>query len=192
LTKGQSAGKLPGLQWIQEHLNGSKKAMEYPKAVIEKAQKQAELLERIERGENREQVCDRLGLEASETELAALKAKYEASGRRWQALLDGRFGHSQKAHSALRAWLYERKREDESLRSPQLKREIAERFGVDISEGHINYLLRKQGLTAPPGRPYKSVESPGESEPEASQSVDNAGTFFPGSSQRRNGVESEH
>jgi hypothetical protein len=165
--------------------------VEYPKAVIEKARKQAELLQRIERGEDREQACERLGLEVNETDLAALQAKYEAGGRSWQALLDGRFGHSQKAHSALREWLYERKREDESLRSPQLKREIAERFGVDISEGHINYLLRKRSLTAPPGRPYKSAESPDESEPEASQSVDNAGIFFPGSGQGRNGVESE-
>ena len=166
--------------------------MEYPKAVIEKAQKQAELLQRIERGEDRELACERLELEVSEAEVSALKAKYEAGGRRWQALLDGRFGHSQKAHSALRAWLYERKREDESLRSPQLKREIAERFGVDISEGHINYLLRKRSLTAPQGRPYKSAESSDEPEPEASQSIDNAGIFFPGSGQRRNGLESEH
>lgn len=166
--------------------------MEYPKAVIEKAQKQAELVQRIEQGENREQVCERLGLEVSETDLTTLKANYEAGGRRWQALLDGRFGHSQKAHSALRAWLYERKREDENLRSPQLKREIADRFGVDISEGHINYLLRQRGLTAPPGRPYKPTESPSESEPAASESVDNAGIFFPGSGQGRNGVESEH
>jgi transposase len=162
--------------------------MEYPKAVIEKAQKQARLLRRIEQGEDREQVCEELGLEVSEIELAVLKAKYEAGGGKWKALLDGRFGHAQKAHSELRAWLYERKREDESLRSPQLKREIRERFGVELSEGHINYLLRKHSMTAPQGRPYKTEAEEDQSEEAPSESVDNAGVFFPGSGQGGNGT----
>ena len=75
-----------------------------------------------------------------------------------------------------------RKKEDESLRAPQLAEEIEEKFGVKLSAGHINYLLRKRGLTALPGRPPK--EQPPDEEAAAALAVpnapvDNAGIFFP-------------
>lgn len=161
--------------------------MNYPKAVIEKAKRMEKLLQRIDKGETLQQVCADLGVSVNEKRLAALQAKYKAGGQSWQALLDGRFGREQKAHSALREWLYERKRQDKTLRSPELVKEVKAQFGVKLSEGHINHLLRKRSLTAPPGRQYKPVAT--ESEPEAlptsDESLENAGTFFPGSSQGR-------
>ncbi len=159
--------------------------MNYPKAVIEKAKRMEKLLQRIAEGETLEQICTDLGVSVNEKQLAALQTKYEAGDQSWQGLLDGRFGHEQKAHSALREWLYERKRQDKTLRASQLVKEAKAQFGVKLSEGHINYLLRKRSLTAPPGRPYKQVATESESEavPKSDESLENAGTFFPGSSQ---------
>lgn len=159
--------------------------MNYPEAVIEKAKKTEKLLHRVTEGEELEQVCADLRVSVDKKRLAALQAKYTAGGQTWQALLDGRFGREPRAHSALREWLYERKKEDETWRAPQLAREIEARFGVKLSDGHINYLLRKRGLTSPPGRPYKRTAI--EVEPESTASLDNAGIFFPGSSKGRDG-----
>ena len=163
--------------------------MDYPQAVIAKAQKMEKLLQRVVQGEPLDQVCAELDVEVNEKQLAKLQAKYKAGGERWEALLDGRYGHTQKVHSAMLAWLYERKEQDETLRAPTLVKEIEKKFGVVLSSGHINYLLRKRGLTAPPGRPYKDppAEQEEEQPPTTTESLDNAGTFFPGSSQGRDG-----
>ena len=87
-----------------------------------------------------------------------------------------------KVHSALKEWLYERKRQDSKLRASHLAQEIAEKFDVELSAGHINHLLRKRGLTAAPGRPFKQTETTEEQETreEAAASQENAGLFFPG------------
>ena len=162
--------------------------MDYPEAVMEKAKLHGELVKRVESGESREQVCEDLGIQVDEERLAILRTKYKAGGQTWQALLDGRHGHSQKVHSEIREWLYERKKQNEKQRSPALAKEIEKKFGVKISEGHVNYLLRKQGLAAPPGRPYKGkeVEKAEESVSETTESLENGGIFFPGSSQGGN------
>ena len=167
--------------------------MDYPKAVIEKAQKMEKLLQRVDAGEPLDQVCAELDVGIDEKRLAALQAKYKAGGETWEALLDGRFGHPHTAHAELREWLYERKKQDETLRAPKLATEIEKKFGVVLSAGHINYLLRKRELTAPPGHPYKHppAEQEEEQPPTTTESLDNAGTFFPGSSQGRDGCSSD-
>jgi hypothetical protein len=167
--------------------------MDYPKAVIEKAQKMEKLLQRVDAGEPLDQICAELDVEIDEKQLAALQVKYKAGGETWEALLDGRFGHPHTAHSELRAWLYERKEQDETLRAPKLAKEIERKFHLVLSPGHINYLLRKRRLTAPPGRPYKDppTEQEEEQTPTTTESLDNAGTFFPGSSQGRDGCSSD-
>jgi transposase len=159
--------------------------MDYPDAVIAKAKRTATLIERVESGESLAKVCTELGLSVSWEQLKKLQAKYETGGREWQALLDGRFGHDVKVHSALKEWLYERKRQDSSLRASHLAKEIAEKFDVELSAGHINHLLRKRGLTAPPGRPFKETEvtEVQETREEATPSQENAGLFFPGGSE---------
>ena len=134
-------------------------------------------------------MCAELDLAVDAKHLARLQVKYEAGGRTWEALSDGRYGHPQKAHSALREWLSERKRQDKELTASQLVDEVKTQFKVELSAGHINYLLRKVELTRPPGRPPNQPVAEAESgEPEApSQSLDNAGIFFPGSSKGRVG-----
>ena len=164
--------------------------MDYPPAVLEKAQRLEQLLLRVAAGESLDAANAAFGFNLDERQLARWQAKYEAGGRRWEALIDGRHGHPRQAHSALREWLYARKEQDEEVRAPQLVDEIAEKFGVELSAGHINYLLRKRGLTAPPGRPLKGSDTAAEppAAPNApSASMDNAGIFFPRSNEGEDG-----
>ena len=166
--------------------------MAYPQAVLEKAKRLEHLLQRVAAGESLESANQALGFDLDQCELARAQAKYESGGHRWQSLIDGRHGHSRKASSALREWLYTRKEEDESLRAPKLVEEIKARFGVTLTDGHVNYLLRKRGLSAPPGRPYKggAKETASEDAPTSTESVDNAGLFFPRGSKAGDGSSS--
>ncbi len=167
--------------------------MDYPTAVMEKAKRMEKLLQRVAEGESLAQACADLEVSVDEKRLAALQAKYETGDRTWEALLDGRFGHKQKAHSALVEWLYKCKEQDETLRAPDLVDKIERKFGVHFSDGHINELLRARGLSAPPGRPRKWP--PPEAEPGAAskttESLENGGVFFPGSSKGRDGSHAE-
>ena len=166
--------------------------MIHPPAVCEKAQRLERLLRRIEWGEPFDQVRADLGLSIEDEDVPKLQARYEAGGRTWEALIDGRYGHPQTAHSALREWMYERKREDDSLTARELAEEIAEQFRVELSIGHINYLLRKVELTRPRGRPCRRREEEEEAAAQApaapsDESLDNGGLFFPGRGEARGG-----
>jgi len=165
--------------------------MEHPKAVIEKAKRLERLLHQVAAGESLDEVNETLGFDLDQEQLARAQAKYEAGGGTWEALIDGRYGRAQKVHSEIREWLYTRKeRDDEDVRAPQLAQEIQEKFGVEVDPGHINYLLRKRGLTASPGRPYKKEpvgEETTRSATVPSESIDNAGIFFPGGREDGNG-----
>jgi transposase len=148
------------------------------------------LLQRLEAGERLISVRAELGLDIKADEVPDLRAKYEAGGRTWEALLDGRYGHAQTAHSALREWMYQRKREDPTLTAGQIADAVAAQFGVRLSAGHVNYLLRKVELTRPPGRPYKIA--PNTADPSApaappDTALDQAGLFFPRGGQARPG-----
>ena len=167
--------------------------MEYPKAVAEKAKRLEQLLQRGAAGEPLAEINEALGFNLDENQLAKAQAKYEAGGGQWEALVDGRYGHAQKIHSGIREWLYSRKEKDQAVRAPQLAREIKEKFQVDVDPGHLNYLLRKRGLTAPPGHPGKQevVGKEGEDGPAASESLDNAGLFFPGGGEDGAGGEGD-
>ncbi len=129
--------------------------MDYPLAVIDKAQRLEKLLLRVEAGAAFEPVRAELDVPVTAADLPKWQAKYAAGDRQWAALLDGRFGHTQTVNSAMREWLYERKRQDDTLRAPALAAALAQEFGVRVAAGHINYLLRKVGLSGPPGRPFK-------------------------------------
>ncbi len=156
--------------------------MEYPEAVLMKAKKMTELVERTQAGEALSDVSAELGIAVTESQLRRLQAKYASDPGGWEGLLDGRFGHEQKVNSALETWLYARKEADKNVRAPALAVEIKEKFDVKLSVGHINYLLRKRALSAPPGRPFKAevVESGEEESQSQPASVVNAGLFFPG------------
>lgn len=162
--------------------------MEYPKAVLEKAKGLEQLVLRVSAGEGLEAVNRELGLKVEQKQLAEIAAKYEAGGRKWEVLIDGRYGHAQKVHSGIREWLYKRKEGDEEVRAPQLAREIKEKFEIEVNPGHLNYLLRKRSLSAPVGRPYKEKgEGEEKKAPSPDEPKDNAGIFFPGRGESRVG-----
>jgi len=156
--------------------------------VHRKAQKQEQLLLRVEAGEDLGQVCAELEVEITPERAKKLKAKYEAGGRRREALLDGRYGHHQQVNSAVRAYLYERKQENKELTAGELAAEVDKKYGVKVSEGHINHILRKVALTRGQGRPRKGEKK--EEAREASQA--NAGLFFPGGSEARTGGDGDN
>ena len=155
--------------------------MDHPQAVIKKAQRLAHLLRRVEQGETLAEVCTEIGVEITPNRLVALQAKYETGGRSWEALIDGRHGHVQKVTADMKEWLYERKRQDKTLTGPELVKAIRDKYGVELSVGHVNHLLRQVELSRQTGRPPKPVA---EKEPErggiSEPVVDNAGIFFPG------------
>jgi len=141
--------------------------MHHPPAVCAKAQRLEQLLLRVEAGEPLEAVCDALGLHVTAAELAWWQTQYEAAGRSWEVFLDGRYGRPQKVHSGMREWLYARKRADATLTAPELARELEQQFQVTVSANHVNYLLRKVGLTGPSGRPGPREEESTAEEPPA-------------------------
>jgi transposase len=153
--------------------------MDYPLAVAEKAKRLEQLLQRVAAGERLAEMNEELDFNLDEKQLAQAQAKYEAGGGQWEALVDGRYGHPQKVHSGIREWLYRRKEKDQAVRAPQLAREIKAKFAVEVEPGHLNYLLRKRGLTASPGHPPKPET--GDQEREAGsapgESLDNAPLF---------------
>lgn len=157
--------------------------MKHPEAVIEKAKKIELLLNRVEVGEPFEQVLAELGLAISLNDLPKLQAKYVTGGRSFDVFIDGRYGHWQTVNSAVREWLYERKEQAKELSARQLANEMEEKFGVRVAAGHINYLLRKRGLTNRTGRPKsRSRMDAAQAPQEFSEQIDeNAGLFFPGS-----------
>lgn len=153
--------------------------MYYPPAVQQKAQRLEQLLVRLAAGEPLDPLCAELGFKLTPKRISQLQAKYEAGGRSWHALQDGRFGHYQQVNTAVRAYLYERKQQDDQLTAGQLAGEVAAQFGVTVSEGHLNHVLRQVALTRPPGRPGPKPARTGPTSP-TDRPVANAGLFFPG------------
>jgi len=162
----------------------------HPLAVCEKAQRLERLLQRLKAGERLVSVRAELGLDVTASEVPDLRAKYEEGGRTWEGLLDGRYGHPQTAHSALREWMYQRKREDPTLTAGQLAEAVAAQFGVRLSAGHVNYLLRQVELTRPTGRPAKAPTNTANTLATATPpdtALDQAGLFFPRGGQASDG-----
>jgi hypothetical protein len=164
--------------------------MYYPPAVSEKARRLEQLLLRLEAGEPLDQVRAELELELKPERVNQLQAKYEAGGRRWEALLDGRFGHYQHVNSAIRAYLFERKQQDERLTAGELAREVEQKFGLGISVGHINHVLREVALTRQPGRPRQRAV-PAEAAATCAPAQAQAGLFFPGRGQATGGRDDD-
>ena len=155
----------------------------HPQVVIEKAQRLEQLLQRVEQGKSLAEVCAELDIEVTPEHLMTLQAKYEAGGRSWEGLIDGRYGRQQSVTSEMKEWLYERKRQDKTLTGPELVQELEERFKVKISVGHVNHLLRQVSLSRQTGRPPKTGEKKEAEEVKTGGPVvDNAGIFFPGGS----------
>lgn len=91
--------------------------MDYPEAVLKKAQRLEQLLLRFAAGEPLSKLNAELGFALAEEEVPGQQVRYEEGGRTWEALIDGRHGHAHKVHCGIREYLYARKAEDASTYS---------------------------------------------------------------------------
>lgn len=162
---------------------------EVPRAVQQKARNLECLLLRWKAGEDPDTLRDELGLRVTIEQLPRLWARYERAGCRWEALIDGRYGHPQKANSAVRGWLIERKQDNPELTGPELSTELEQLWGTDLTSGYVNTLLRRQGLTRGRGRPGPRASREPQAAPEVvTEVVANAGLFFLEAAKQEMGV----
>jgi hypothetical protein len=59
-------------------------------------------------------------------------------------------------NTTIREWPYEQERQDKDVRIPASAREIQEKLGIKVSDGHINYLLTQAWFHGIPGSGHLS------------------------------------
>src|SRR5712692_6263072 len=149
------------------------------------ARRKEQWILRTERGENAERVRRELKVPLQTSSLEWLRQRYQAGGRKWQALLERRHGVATKGTAKVKAFLAQAKAQHPQLTGAELCRQIWERFEIEISLGRLNALVREAGLSNPPGRPAKAPEAKAPLAP--AKEVDNAGAFFPSGRAHRTG-----
>jgi transposase len=142
---------------------------------VNRALAQEKLLQRLDRGEDLEELCRELRLSLKLSSLPFLRRRYRQGGSTWEALLDHRHGHSYKIMPERRAWLRKQKQENPALTQKELAERFEEEFQVSISQSHISNILRAEGVAIPGGQRYRSPEN-------QSLPVERAGVFFPSGS----------
>jgi hypothetical protein len=141
---------------------------------INRALAQEQLLQRLDRGEVFEVLCQELGLSLKPGSLPYLRRRYRQGGASWQALVDQRQGHSYKMSPERRAWLRQQKQDNPALTQAELGQHFEEEFQVTISQSHISNILRAEGVALPGGQRYHALG-------EHALAVERAGVFFPSS-----------
>jgi hypothetical protein len=144
----------------------------YTARQVNRALAQEQLLQRLDRGEDFEELCRQLGLSLKPGSLPFLRRRYCQGGSTWEALLDHRHGHSYKMTPARRAWLKTQKQENPVLTQAELAERFMEEFQVSISQSHVSNVLRAEGVAIPGGQRYHPPGDP-------SLAVERAGVFFP-------------
>ena len=144
----------------------------YTARQVKRALAQEQLLQRLDRGEDFEALCQELGLSLSRNYLPQLRCHYRQGGSSWEALIDHRHGHSYKVTPERRAWLREQKRENLALTQQELAALFGSEFQESISQSRVSDILRKEGVAIPGGQHYRSQE-------ERALPVERAGVFFP-------------
>jgi len=144
----------------------------YTARQVERALAQEQLLHRLDRGENFENLCQELGLSLSRNYLPQLCRRYRQGGSSWKALIDHRHGHSYKVTPDRRAWLREQKRENLAHTQQELAALFETEFQESISQSRVSDVLRGEGVAIPGGQRYHSQE-------ERALPIERAGVFFP-------------
>jgi transposase len=75
------------------------------------------------------------------------------------ALHDGRHGHIAKVHQPIQEWLEARCRQEPSLPSSSLQKELHAHFGVLVSITHLNRIRAEHALERQPARMEKKSGS---------------------------------
>ena len=156
----------------------------YTARQVKRALAQEQLLQRLDQGEDFENLCQELGLSLSRRSLPYLRRRYRQGGSSWEALIDHRHGHSYKVTPERRAWLREQKRENLALTQQELAALFGSEFQESISQSRVSDILRKEGVAIPGGQHYRSQE-------ERTLPVERAGVFFPPSGRPPDG-RAEH
>ena len=144
----------------------------YTARQVERAMAQEQLLQRLDRGEDFEDLCQELGLSLSRRSLPYLRRRYRQGGSCWEALIDHRRGHAYKATPERRAWLRQQKRENLALTQEELADLFENEFKESVSQSRVSDILREEGVAIPGGQRYHPQE-------ERTLPVEQAGVFFP-------------
>jgi transposase len=139
---------------------------------VNRALAQEQFLQRLDQGEDFEDLCRELGLSLSRDSLPYLRRRYRQGGSSWEALIDHRHGHPYKVTPERRAWLREQKRRNPALTQQELTDLFEAEFQVSISQSHVSNILRAEGVAIPGGQRYRPQE-------ERALPVERAGVFFP-------------
>jgi hypothetical protein len=132
---------------------------------------------RTEQGEDPDRVRRELKLKLKTSSLPWLRHRYQAGGRKWQALLERRHGIATKGTVEVKAFLKKAKEKSPQATGAELRTQVWERFEIDLSLSRLNELLHVEGLSNAPGRPPKVP--PSETPSASERDIDNAGAFFP-------------
>lgn len=141
------------------------------------ARRKAQWIRRTAQGEDPDPVRQELKLHLKASSLPRLRQRYQAGGRKWQALLERRHGWATKGTPAVKAFLQKAKARHPQATGAELCVQVWERFEIDLSLSRLNELLHAEGLSNAPGRPRKV--SPPETASAAERDLDHAGAFLP-------------
>jgi transposase len=141
------------------------------------ARRKEQWIRRTEQGEDADRVRRELKLKLKTSSLPWLRQRYQASGRKWQALLERRHGIATKGTAEVRAFLKKAKAQNPQATGAELCIQVWERFEIDISLSRLNELLHAESLSNAPGRPQQAPTP--ETNSAAERDIDNAGAFFP-------------
>ena len=106
-----------------------------------------QVVELMEAGHNWLEALARAGVQASESTAYLWRQKWRGGGE--AALVDGRHGYPHKMSDEIRAWLQAYCEAAPTTLSSQLKKELYTRFGVEVSQGHINLVRAQLGVSRP-------------------------------------------
>ena len=144
----------------------------YTARQVKRALVQEQLLQRLDQGEDFDDLCQELGLSLSRRSLPYLRRRYRQGGSSWEVLVDHRHGHSYKVTTERRAWLREQKRESPALTQQELAALFEYEFQESISQSRVSDIVREEGVAIPGGQHYRSQEK-------HALPVERAGVFFP-------------
>jgi len=100
-----------------------------------------------------QEAASRAGIDISRSTAYRWFQQFRTQGE--AALHDGRHGHIAKMHQPIREWLEARCRQEPSLPSSSLQKELNAHFGVLVSITHLNRIRAAQGLERQPARMEK-------------------------------------
>jgi transposase len=108
------------------------------------------MMELMHLGRPWQEAATMAGVQTSRSTAYRWLQQYRTRGE--AALQDGRHGHIAKMHQPIQAWLEARCREEPSLPSSSLQRELNAHFAVLVSITHLNRIRAAHGLERQPAR----------------------------------------